>query len=207
MCCGISTWGRFWRSRPGRGWRNSWVARPARRCTVGWRRSSATSSRRSTFWKSPRRWGKIRRTMPPQFTFDRRIQFFDTDMAGIVHFANFYRFMEEAEHEMFRSLGEKIVENQLDGSVLGWPRVRASCTFEAPAYYDDSISIDIFITRVGVKSLTMSFKFRRGDQQIANGELKTVFCRFQRDGKFESIAIPARFTDKLVECPRDKNDE
>ena len=145
--------------------------------------------------------------MPPQFTFDRRIQFFDTDMAGIVHFANFYRFMEEAEHEMFRSLGEKIVEDQPDGSVLGWPRVRASCTFEAPAYYDDLISIDIVVTRVGVKSLTMSFKFRRGDQQIANGELKTVFCRFQRDGKFESMAIPARFTDKLVECPRDKNDE
>ena len=40
--------------------------------------------------------------MPPQFTYSRRIQFSDTDMAGIVHFANFYRFMEEAEHEMFR---------------------------------------------------------------------------------------------------------
>ncbi len=102
--------------------------------------------------------------MLPQFTFDRRVQFSDTDMAGIVHFANFYRYMEEAEHEMFRSLGEKIVENQPDGSVVGWPRVRASCSFEAPAYYDDLIAIDIYITRVGVKSLTMSFKFRRGDK-------------------------------------------
>src|SRR6516164_335429 len=65
--------------------------------------------------------------MPPQFTYTRRVQFSDTDMAGIVHFANFYRFMEEAEHEMFRSLGFKIVEKQPDGSVLGWPRVQASC--------------------------------------------------------------------------------
>src|SRR5579872_2998419 len=147
---------------------------------VVWRRFSAIRSRRSTFWKSRRLWGNIR-PMPPQFTFHRRIRFSDTDMAGIVHFANFYRFMEEAEHEMFRSLGEKIVENQPDGSVVGWPRVRASCTFEAPAYYDDLIEIDVFVNRVGVKSLTMSFKFRREQEQIANGELKTVFCRFQRD--------------------------
>ena len=143
--------------------------------------------------------------MPPQFTYNRRVQFSDTDMAGIVHFANFYRFMEEAEHEMFRSLDAKIVENQPDGLVVGWPRVRASCSFEAPAYYDDLIAIDIWITRIGVKSLTMSFKFRRGEIQIASGELKTVFCRFQRDGKFESIAIPAEFTDKLSECRREKN--
>jgi len=128
-------------------------------------------------------------------------------MAGIVHFANFYRFMEEAEHEMFRSLDARIVEDQPDGSVVGWPRVRASCSFEAPARYDDLIAIDIWITRIGVKSLTMSFKFRLGQTQIAHGELKTVFCRFQRDGKFESIPIPAEFTDKLTECPRATDDE
>ncbi len=126
-------------------------------------------------------------------------------MAGIVHFANFYRFMEEAEHEMFRSLGFKIVEDQPDGSVVGWPRVRASCSFEAPAYYDDLIEIDVFVNRVGVKSLTMSFHFRRGETRLATGELKTVFCRFDRGGTFESIAIPAGFADKIVEVPREKS--
>jgi YbgC/YbaW family acyl-CoA thioester hydrolase len=132
-----------------------------------------------------------------KFTFTRRVQFFDTDMAGIVHFANFYRFMEEAEHEMFRSLGFKIVEKQPDGSVLGWPRVQASCRFEAPAYYDDLIEIDITIARVGVKSLTMSFIFRRGTTRLATGDLKTVFCRFDEAGKFESIEIPPDVSEKL----------
>lgn len=141
--------------------------------------------------------------MPPQFTYKRRIQFSDTDMAGIVHFANFYRFMEEAEHEMFRSLGYKIVEDQADGSVVGWPRVRASCSFEAPAYYDDVIDIDITIARIGVKSLTMTFHFRRGELRLATGELKTVFCRFEHGGKFKSIEIPAGLAEKLGERPRD----
>src|SRR5260370_23173289 len=112
-------------------------------------------------------------------------------MAGIVHFANFYRFMEEAEHEMFRSLGFKIVENQPDGSVVGWPRVQASCRFEAPAYYDDLIDIDITIARVGVKSLTMSFLFRRGTTRLASGELMTVYCRFGAAGEFQKVPDPA----------------
>lgn len=142
--------------------------------------------------------------MPPQFTYTRRVQFADTDMAGIVHFANFYRFMEEAEHEMFRSLGVKIVENQSDGSVVGWPRVRCSCSFEAPAYYDDLVDVDVTITRVGVKSLSMSFLFRRGATRLATGDLKTVFCRFHGVGKFESIAIPPEYTAKLVTAPREK---
>jgi acyl-CoA thioester hydrolase len=142
--------------------------------------------------------------MPPQFTYTRRVQFSDTDMAGIVHFANFYRFMEEAEHEMFRSLGIRIVEHQPDGTVVGWPRVRCSCSFEAPAYYDDLVEVDVTISRVGVKSLTMSFVFRRGQTRLATGDLKTVFCRFKGAGEFESIAIPATYTDRLVEAPREK---
>jgi YbgC/YbaW family acyl-CoA thioester hydrolase len=142
--------------------------------------------------------------MPPQFTYTRRVQFSDTDMAGIVHFANFYRFMEEAEHEMFRSLGIRIVEEQPDGTVVGWPRVRCSCSFEAPAYYDDLVEVDVTITRVGVKSLTMSFVFRRGATRLAAGDLKTVFCRFKAAGEFESIAIPAKYADRLVEAPPEK---
>ena len=39
------------------------------------------------------------------FITHRRVEFSDTDMAGIVHFANFYRYMEQAEHDFFRSLG------------------------------------------------------------------------------------------------------
>src|SRR5262249_37563581 len=98
--------------------------------------------------------------MPAQFTHTRRIRFSDTDLAGIVHFANFYRFMEEAEHEFFRSLDLKILEELPDGTVVGWPRVRAACSFEAPAFYDDLIEIDLEVARVGARSLTMSFRFR-----------------------------------------------
>jgi YbgC/YbaW family acyl-CoA thioester hydrolase len=135
----------------------------------------------------------------PQFTYSRRVQFSDTDMAGIMHFANFYRYMEEAEHAFFRSLGFTIVQEQPDGTVVGWPRVRSSCNFESPAYYDDMLEIDVDITRQGVKSLTMSFRFRRGETKIAAGELKTVCCLCEAGGKIRSIEIPPHYREKLVE--------
>jgi acyl-CoA thioester hydrolase len=135
----------------------------------------------------------------PQFVHTHRVEFAETDMAGIVHFANFYRWMEETEHAFFRSLGFLIVEKQADGTVIGWPRVRASCSFESPAFYDDLLDIELSITRQGVKSLTMNFVFRRGETRLATGELKTVCCRHEPNGKFASIEIPESHRARLVE--------
>ena len=40
--------------------------------------------------------------MIAKFSYEHRVEFFETDLAGIVHFANYYRFMEQAEHAFFR---------------------------------------------------------------------------------------------------------
>jgi YbgC/YbaW family acyl-CoA thioester hydrolase len=70
--------------------------------------------------------------MAAHFVTKRRVEFSDTDMAGIIHFASYYRYMEEAEHQFFRSLGLTVMQKVDDHTVLGWPRVSANCTFEAP---------------------------------------------------------------------------
>lgn len=124
------------------------------------------------------------------FVTRQRVEFCDTDMAGIVHFANFYRYVEQAEHAYFRSLGLSIMEKQSDGTVIGWPRVSASCNFEAPAYYEDLLDIRLFIARIGVKSLNFEFEFWRDDLRLARGKLKTVCCLCRFDEPLESIEIP-----------------
>ena len=58
------------------------------------------------------------------FRVKRIVEFADTDMAGIVHFAQFFNYMEAAEHAFFRSLGISVVTRQVDPPV-GWPRVHA----------------------------------------------------------------------------------
>ena len=79
--------------------------------------------------------------MSHQYVAKHRVEFFETDLAGIVHFANYYRFMEQAEHEFFRSLGLTIHGKLPDGTVFGWPRVSARCSFKSPAYYGDVLDV------------------------------------------------------------------
>ena len=129
------------------------------------------------------------------FTTKRRVEFCDTDMAGIMHFANFFRFMESAEQDYLRSLGLSVIWNE-SGQQLGFPRVSATCDYVRPAHYQDMLDIAVNVERVGQKSLTFSFEFRRDNEMIAKGSITTVCCTVT-NGETKSIEIPAEFRSKL----------
>jgi len=133
------------------------------------------------------------------FESSRRVEFCETDMAGIVHFSNFYRWMEQIEHEFFRSLKLKIVNNNTEGMVVGWPRVSASCRFQAPARHEDIIDARLTVQRIGVKSLTFDVQFSRDGQPVASGTMKTVCCIVTEDHQLQSVEIPAEYTSQLEE--------
>ena len=65
----------------------------------------------------PRTW-RIRSSYNPhmsnEFSVTHFVQFSETDMAGIVHFSNFFRWMEEVEHAYFRSLGLSVSMARFD---------------------------------------------------------------------------------------------
>jgi YbgC/YbaW family acyl-CoA thioester hydrolase len=136
--------------------------------------------------------------MNHHFVAEHRVEFFETDLAGIVHFANFYRYMETAEHEFFRSLGLKIHGVAPDGTVFGWPRVSATCSFKAPAYYEDVVEIRLTILRLTRRSLTINYDFQRAGIVLAQGEMKTAFCVFPSEGKLESAEMPDDYFQKLT---------
>jgi YbgC/YbaW family acyl-CoA thioester hydrolase len=139
--------------------------------------------------------------MASEFTFRRRVEFCETDMAGIVHFSNYYRYMEQAEHEFLRSLGLALMMTEPDGTVLGWPRVSSSCSYKSPARYDDVLEIRLRVDRKGVKSLTFAFDIYHEERHVASGQLKTVCCRFAPGKPMESIEIPAIYGNAIDEAP------
>jgi YbgC/YbaW family acyl-CoA thioester hydrolase len=134
--------------------------------------------------------------MPP-FVSHRRVEFSQTDMAGIVHFANYYKWMEEIEHDFFRSLGLKIMQRQADGTSIGWPRVNASCHFQAPAHYEDEIESRLTLDRIGLKSLSFSIEFWRDGVRLAYGRMKSACCLCYSDGSLTSIEIPPPVREQL----------
>ena len=133
------------------------------------------------------------------FITRRRVEFCETDLAGIVHFANFYRYMEQAEHEWFRSLGLKIHGTLPDGTVFGWPREAASCSFRSPARYDDEIEVRVTVLRRTSRSLTTSYEFCLGETVLATGEMKTAYCLIPSDGQLCSADMPAEYAERLGE--------
>src|SRR4051812_29601822 len=111
--------------------------------------------------------------MPTAYHTTRRVEFGDTDMAGIVHFANFFRFMEAAEQEFLRSLGLS-VSLKWEGQAMGFPRVAASCDFVRPARFEDVLDVAVRVRNLGRKSVTYAFEFSKDGQPVAKGQVSTV---------------------------------
>ena len=134
-----------------------------------------------------------------RFRTTRRVDFADTDVAGIVHFSNFFRYMEAAEVAFLRELGLS-VQMPYEGMELGFPRVSASCDFVRPARFDDLLTIAVRVENVGRKSITYVFEFFRDDELLARGRVTSVCCRVSPDRSFESIEIPASLRARLEEA-------
>jgi YbgC/YbaW family acyl-CoA thioester hydrolase len=134
--------------------------------------------------------------MPATFRTTRLVEFGDTDMAGIVHFAQFFRYMEAAEHAMLRSLGLG-VSFDWEGQKIGFPRRAASCDYLRPARFDDLLTITVAISRLGRSSVTYDFEFFKEEELIARGQLTAVFCRVNGDGRLDSCEMPPPVREKL----------
>lgn len=124
------------------------------------------------------------------FTTTRRVEFGDTDMAGIMHFSNFFRFMEVAETDFLRARGLSV--SWLDGGVKwGFPRVSATCDYAKPALFGDVLTVAVTLEKVGKKSVSYRFDFtnQRGEP-VAVGRMTAVFCRSAGPEQIESLEIP-----------------
>ena len=131
--------------------------------------------------------------MPHEFKATRRVEFYETDMAGIVHYSNFFRYMETAEHGFFRSLGYSVVMHHFDPPV-GWPRVHAECDYLQPLHFEDEVEIQMLISEKKPKSLGYVFRFwklKSGERvEVARGRLTAVCVTHDAVGRMKAIAIP-----------------
>jgi acyl-CoA thioester hydrolase len=141
--------------------------------------------------------------MAYQFKIRRIVEFSDTDMAGIVHHAVFYRYMESAEHAFFRSLGLSVAPPKTPASV-GWPRVHTEADFSAPLRFEDEVEIQLLVAEKKSKALTYAFRLRKLNtpepHEVARGKI-TVVCIKMVGGKMKATNIPKEIADKIQVAP------
>src|SRR4029077_3296293 len=109
----------------------------------------------------------------PSFSATRRVEFRDTDAAGIMHFASFFPLMESVEHEFLRHLGLSVMANDGSGPV-SWPRVNAQCDFRSAVKFEDVLTITLSVARLGSKSVTYQFDISHDNQPVAEGQMTAV---------------------------------
>jgi YbgC/YbaW family acyl-CoA thioester hydrolase len=135
--------------------------------------------------------------MSTPFQITRRVEFGDTDMAGIMHFANFFRFMEVAETAFLRAKGISVMWTA-NGERLAFPRVSASCDYSKPAKFEDELTIAVSVEKIGRRSVTYRFDFTRGADAIAVGRTTAVYCRTNAAHQMESQDIPESLRETLL---------
>jgi len=135
--------------------------------------------------------------MVTPFQTRRRVEFVDTDMAGIVHFSNYFRWMESAEVDFLQARGLS-VRLPWEGQQLGFPRVSASCDFLKPIHFEDLIDITVTVQRVGEKSVTLAFDFLKDGVLVARGTVTAVCCRVLPDKSIEAVAIPQSLRERIL---------
>ena len=142
--------------------------------------------------------------MPYEFKARRRVEFSDTDMAGIMHYSNFFRFMETAEHAFYRSLGFSVVEHDALPRI-GWPRVHASCDYHKPLRFEDEVEIHLLVTEKRSKAIRYQVRFIRlngaAPEEVARGALTVVCVTHQADGTMKSFPIPEAIGAKIEVAP------
>ncbi len=136
-----------------------------------------------------------------------RVQFADTDLAGIVHFSNFFRYMETAEHAFFRSLGTSI-HAEHEGRTIGWPRVKATCEYRAPLKFEDEVEVHLLVREKKSKSLTYDFIFRKvnGDTpvEVARGSVTAVCVTLdEQTRRMKATAIPDAIYNQIEVAPHE----
>jgi acyl-CoA thioester hydrolase len=143
------------------------------------------------------------------FVARRRVEFRDTDAAGIAHFSTFFVWMESAEHELLRQAGVPLVEvvvEPLPGAhalsveppgTYSWPRVSAACDYKSAVRFNDELDIVVGLEAIGRSSVTWTFRFEQAGRWVAQGRVVAVRCLLRPGLAPAAVPIPDSIQSRL----------
>jgi len=129
-----------------------------------------------------------------EYRLRRRVQFHEADPAGIVHFSWFFRYMEEAEHAMWREAGLSIAP---PGAEIAFPRVSAAFDYHQPLRFEDEFEVTVRIAAMAEKTIRYACLVTRGETPVATGTV-TIACVSHRPNEpMKAVPIPDRIASRF----------
>lgn len=104
-----------------------------------------------------------------------KVRFAETDMMGVVHHANYFRWFEVGRVEYLRQAGINLLDLMAIGIVF--PITDVSCQYKSSAYFDDIISIETSLTELSRAKMVYSYRVVRetDGKLLAEGKTQNVF--------------------------------
>ena len=106
---------------------------------------------------------------PARVVIRRRIEWMDTDAAGIYHWTTVFRLVEAAEAVMHTALG---IPNETFGAS---PRVAVSATFNKSLRFNDPVDVELAVESIGRSSLVYRLAIASEGEPAAEGSLTIAF--------------------------------
>ncbi len=128
-----------------------------------------------------------------KFIHNLRVYYEDTDMAGIVYYANYLKFAERGRSDAVRDMGIDQLEMKAKGLVFAVKSVQAD--YHKPSIYGDKLVVETETSKLGGASLEMTQRVVRGEELIFTG----VFRVAVMDGSGRAVRFPAEIRQKLQE--------
>jgi YbgC/YbaW family acyl-CoA thioester hydrolase len=109
------------------------------------------------------------------FTVDIPVRWVDTDALRVVHYSNYFRYVEAAEEELYRSLGFTFKELN-EKHKIAILRAEAFCSFKAPARFGDIVTVMLRVEDRTEKTMKYSFEIHRKSdgESLCTGYLKII---------------------------------
>ncbi|WP_299502909.1 tol-pal system-associated acyl-CoA thioesterase [uncultured Roseobacter sp.] len=106
-------------------------------------------------------------------SFPIRVYYEDTDMAGIVYYANYLRYIERARSDWVREIGIDQLAMKAQGVVFAVRRIEAD--YIQPARFDDALDVHTALVKLTPARMIMAQKVLRGDDVLFTADV-TIAC-------------------------------
>ncbi len=126
-----------------------------------------------------------------------RVEWGDTDAAGIVYSPNFYKWMDQAAHYYFESIGFPLSRLVRDEKI-GIPLLESKCNFQRPLYFEDEVIIHTTIEELRDKVVHFRHEFYRKDEKIAKGYQIRALASIGGNN-LKAISIPQPIRTSILE--------
>ena len=104
--------------------------------------------------------------------FELRVYYEDTDLAGIVYYANYLKFIERARSEWVRALGIDQTSMKAEGLVFAVRRVEAE--YLVPARFDDVLTVETRLDTAKGARIALTQDVLRGDEVLFQSTVTLV---------------------------------